>query len=120
MFHCFASASSAFHLIEWKCDENADPMLLKWQDIFSYRLHVLRKWARIVSGCLSALLKELCRHTISLGTPLMIGVRDLVGTLTRMAPDFPACHLKEMDMEDMFWRIKNILLRQPCPPPWTV
>ena len=48
---------------------------------------------------------------MSLRTPLVVGVRDLVGTLTRMAPDFSACHLlEEMDMEDTFWRIKKELV----------
>ena len=65
----------------------------------------MRGYAKLVSRCLQLIAMEGHRHLRSLGMPIMVRVRDIVGTLSRISPSTSRVFLHEADMDDMFWNI---------------
>ena len=61
--------------------------------------------AKLVSQCLQLIAMEGHRHLRCLGMPVMVGVRDVVGTIARISPSMPRVSLHEADMDDMLWNI---------------
>jgi hypothetical protein len=77
----------------------------KWRDIVSFKFHILRSYARLISRSLQLVVNEVYRHFQTLGMPSMLGVRDMLAALGRTLPVWCTVRPDEADMTDMFWHI---------------
>ena len=89
---------------------------MNWRDVISFSKHIFRPWAKQIGRCLNRVIRELCEGQYGLGFPDLLGVRDQVRTMARLKSQMRGGgpgeqegpikdHLKEMDMEGMFWEI---------------
>ena len=98
-------APSIFSILKWKTVERGAQAIVKWRDIVSFKLHILRSYARLMSRSLQLIVSEVYRQFQTLGMPSMVGVRDLLGSLGRFNPVWASVRPDEADMTDMFWNI---------------
>lgn len=100
-------APTIFSIMKWISAELTNPPTLKWRDIINYSIHPLKHYAKLVSRSLHLLINRIVTAHPTCSLPNMLGVRDMVGAITRS--DWQTDHivLKERDMDDMFWQISR-------------
>ena len=98
-------APSIFSILKWKTVEQGAEACVKWRDIVSFKFHILRSYARLISRSLQLVVSEVYRLLQTLGMPTMTGVRDMLGSLGRFMPVWSTVQPDEADMADMFWHI---------------
>ena len=96
-------APSIFSILKWKTVERGSEAVVKWRDIVSFKFHILRSYARLISRSLQLVVSEVYRLLLTLGTPCMLGVRDVLGAVGRTMPVWSTVCPAEADMADMFW-----------------
>ena len=70
-------------------------------------IHFLQTYSRVVSRALQLLCAHLHSSGVCLGFPNMVGVRDQVKVVRRLASGADVVSFRERDMDDMFWLIKR-------------
>ena len=94
---------SIFSILKWKTVEQGAEVCVKWRDIVSFKFHILRSYARMISPSLQLVVSEVYRLFQTLGMPVMTGVRDVLGSLGRLRLVCSTVRPDEADMTDMFW-----------------
>jgi hypothetical protein len=102
------SPPAIFSILKWKSVEKGSPATaatLKWRDVISFKRHHLKRYAKLVSRSLQLLVQNVCQHATTSTLPNMLGIRDLVGCISRLKPVWENTSLHELDMDDQFWNI---------------
>ena len=107
------SSPSIFSILKWKTVEQGAEACAKWRDIVSFKFHILRSYARLISRSLQLVVNEVYRHFQTLGMPSMLGVRDMLAALGRTLPVWCTVRPDEADMTDMFGISPRVRLFPP-------
>ena len=113
MLKSLVSAPTLFELLKWKCKEH-ETAPLKFCTVVSYKNHPLQSCSRVISRCWQKGLEELMTRAPVLGFPGMLGVRDLIFSARCVRAMPSTLELKEMDMDDMFWEIPEVISSVHC------